>query len=33
MESEKCSRHDMKKDGLLCLDDGCDERLGCEQCY
>ena len=28
-----CDRHNMKKDYLLCLDNECDDRLICEQCY
>ena len=29
----KCNKHNLDRDYLLCLDDGCDDRLICEKCY
>jgi len=29
----KCEKHKLKKDYLLCLDDGCEDRLVCEKCF
>jgi len=28
----KCNRHELKRDYLFCLDDGCKSRLGCIEC-
>jgi len=28
-----CYKHDLKKNYLFCLENGCEQRLGCELCY
>ena len=29
----QCDRHNMKRDGLFCLNDECDDRLECIECW